>query len=137
VPDGLGSFFDKNKYLDYQGGLKQGVYEGHGTEFWSLNGESFYTGEYVGGKKQGKGVSQSSRNLVERYEGHFNNGVMVKGTVYKEKQFTYVGSLKGGRFHGEGTYTPAKIPGGGEPIVQEGFWENGRLVKPNKNSSKK
>ena len=131
LPDGVGSYFYRRS-LDYQGGLKQGKYDGSGTLFRSEDGESYYTGGFADGKKQGQGVSQSSEGLMERYEGDWLNDFMVKGTIYKEKQFTYVGGLKYGKFNGEGTYTPEHIPGGGDPVVKKGFWVDGNLLPAGK-----
>jgi len=129
LPDGVGTFFDLRSYLtpEYQGGFKQGKYEGTGTLFGSPG--SYYTGGFVGGKKQGLGVSRSTGS---RYEGEWENDSFIKGTEYKENQYTYTGSFKGGMFHGEGRYTPAQKPGGAEPVVQEGVWKNGKLIPPEK-----
>ena len=139
LPDGVGSFFDKRRYLDYQGELKGGKYEGVGTEFFDVAGYSFYSGGFLDNKRHGKGVSQSGGalnddrggRLMERYEGDYVNGARTgQGTLYREMDFTYVGGFKNNLFDGEGTYTPERKPGGGEPVVQQGMWEKGKLLKP-------
>ena len=142
MPDGVGSYFSRNRQtvrdqiLYYQGEIKQGKYEGTGTWFDDLSGENYYSGGFVNDKRQGTGVNQRVRNQMERYEGDWMNDFFVKGTVYKEKQFTYVGSLKAGKFHGEGILTPVRLPGEEEPVVKQGVWKDGQLLDPKKTIKK-
>jgi hypothetical protein len=138
LPDGVGSYFSNTRSIFYQGELKQGGYEGKGTLFIGLVGLSFYKGGFVDGNRQGKGVFQSKgKHFIERREGEWMKGSLTMGTWYKQNEFTYVGSFLSGLFHGEGTFTPERKPGGGEPIVQKGFWEKGKLLTSGDKGMKK
>ena len=142
LPDGFGSFFGGNNLISglstgvyYQGGLQQGIPEGAYVKFDSLNGESYTYGRIVNGKLQGKYVSQTDEYPRRRTEIDYVDGILGNGTISKEKEFTYVGGLKNGQYHGEGILTLERIPGQANPVVQQGIWENGKLLPPGKTLS--
>ncbi len=132
LPGGVGTFFSKDGHVDYQGQLRSAKPDGVGTEFFDYAGERYYTGGFSDGKRHGKGVALTGggSTMMERYEGEYVNGVRSGlGTLWVEKSFKYVGGFKANKFDGYGVYTPERVPGG-EVVVKEGIWKDGRLLKP-------
>ena len=110
---------------------------------------NLYTGEFMNGKKHGRGEATISKNTGDdRYVGQFREGRMHgRGTYYfsnggkyegelSHDQFNgegsfdspkgdrYVGQFRNGQFSGDGLYTFAN-----GNVVQEGVFENGEFVR--------
>lgn len=131
----------------YSGGFKGGLFSGHGTLSW-VNG-STYEGEFSNGKRWGKG--KCTFGSGEAYNGQWEDDAMhgegtltvkgrsLKGTwtrgvpdfappssgfkefVFPDGKGTYIGTWRGGKRHGKGTF---KFASGD---VYEGAWQDGEI----------
>ena len=105
--------------LIYEGEFKNGGPHGLGT---ITSPDSKYIGEYIDGRRNGKGT----QIIFDRYKyvGEFKNDQKEgKGTLTKQDGSTYVGEFKNDRENGQGTYT---YPDGKKLT---GLFQNGKLVK--------
>ena len=105
--------------LIYEGEFKNGLFHGFGT---ITSPDSKYIGEYIDGRRNGKGTLVIFDTY--KYVGEFkNNQKEGKGTLTKQDGSTYVGEFKNDRENGQGTYT---YPDGKKLT---GLFQNGKLVK--------
>ncbi|MCQ2471529.1 MAG: TIR domain-containing protein [Clostridia bacterium] len=106
---------DENGYK-YEGRMKDGKYHGKGT-LYRPDGSKLYDGNWVDGKKHGKfNIYNDDGSL--RYEAEFDNDI---ATVVDKYGYKYVGQMKDGKYHGEGTWYR---PGGWE--MYKGNWVDGK-----------
>ena len=112
----------------YTGSFKHGKFHGSGV-YQSYDGTlSFtYTGEFSNDKFQGKGVVDTI-NLVNKihaiYEGEFDRGELVHGTVTKQekqKTYTYTGYFQDYLYQGKGEVVR-------DGIRYKGEFDQGKLV---------
>lgn len=136
--NGMGVFVDTNGSM-YEGMWQDDQQHGYGTESWNYNKIKF-TGEFVEGKKTGKGRFEFEGGYYEGdfvdgqfhgfgkyyfadtgrlYEGQFkNNNMEGKGKMTWPDQSVYEGEFKAGKMEGRGT----KVWASGNRFV--GQWKN-------------
>ena len=96
---------DEDINSEYSGGCKGGLANGHGT----AKGRDTYTGDFVNGNKQGKGIyvwGSGSQWAGDRYEGDYvNDKRNGKGIYVYTNGDRYEGGWVNSRRTGKGTYT--------------------------------
>ena len=99
-----GRLIEKDKELEYEGGLnKHNKYHGKGR--LSVKNSVLYKGDFVNGRKEGKGVEVDTEKQY-RYEGEFRND--NKNGIGSLRLFNgdkYIGYFNGNLKHGQGQYT--------------------------------
>ena len=105
-----------------------------GKEYLGENGNLLYEGEYINGKRNGKGKEYNSEEQLE-YEGDFKNGKKEGiGKAYsKGSILIYEGEYKNGIRNGKGkTFKEGKVFFDGEFLDDELFkgktYEDGKVV---------
>ena len=89
---------------------------------------NFYEGQYLGGKKHGKGRLTCMNRF--QYTGEFYNGYRHgKGhAIYPENNAQYEGEFRWNKKHGYGKYEKVEERSNGKPgnfrYVYHGFWKN-------------
>lgn len=84
--------------------------------------EMLYSGDWKDGKAHGQGFYENKSGLS--YKGDWKNSKFDgSGTLTSLKGDEYVGEFKDGKYHGNGVLTYA------DGIVDEGVWDNGKLIK--------
>ena len=78
-----------------------GLFNGHGTYHYANNNNT-YSGEWVKGKKSGKGKMEYGNGDV--FEGEYTEGEIVNGTFIFRNGEKYIGDFFLGKFQGKGTY---------------------------------
>ena len=123
-----GDFLYNKKYngkgFDEKGDIKYELNDGNGkvVEYYDNNGYLYFEGEYLNGKKNGKGKEyshESNNNLI--YEGEFLNGVRNgHGIEYDDlKRLLFEGEfLNGKKWNGEGGYSE-----GTDLYIYESFYQ--------------
>ena len=85
--------------------------------------EMSYSGDWKDGKAHGQGLYENKKSGLI-YKGDWKNSKFDgSGTLISIKGDEYVGEFKDGRYHGNGDLTYA------DGIVDEGVWDNGKLIK--------
>ncbi|OMJ83419.1 hypothetical protein SteCoe_15637 [Stentor coeruleus] len=137
---GYGSLTSKK--TSYTGHFSEDLYQGQGTEIWHNNCK--YTGDFVIGKKHGKGRCEFANGDI--YEGEFfNSKFSGTGTFYWQSGKKYAGQWKDGLMHGDGhvywangnffkgSFNQGKKQGHGmlykDGKTVQGWWENGKRLK--------
>lgn len=82
----------------YQGEIKNGLFNGHGTLKYSS--DSYYDGLFKNGEYHGEGTRVFSSG--SRYEGDFFEGEMTGQASYTTDSYHYVGGFNEGKFEGLG-----------------------------------
>ena len=125
VPEGEGTFFDKNGDL---------IVNDSFTNDEILSGKTFlhrYEGALVNGKRDGFGILKNlaSGNFI--YVGEWKNGLYHgQGVLYDYKCKKYEGQFYKGLYHGKGaSYHPYRGQDDEEKIHQRGTWKNGVFEK--------
>ena len=114
--------YEYKKNVWYEGDFTNGIFNGKGTY---LYGTGTYWGEYLNGKRHGKGIEHSdygwsyegefsddkiNGNGIYHYpngdivEGNFVNGKFISGSVKYSSGDKYFGSITNGNREGMGTY---------------------------------
>ena len=117
----------------YEGEYLNGKRNGKGKEY-DYNGNLKFEGEYLNGKKQGKGKEYSSKILI--FEGEFLNGKRNgKGKDFLFGTLLFEGEYLNGKRHGKGKEyffnDKLKFEGeysNGQEIVGIGYDINGNIV---------
>ncbi|PNW87874.1 hypothetical protein CHLRE_01g005450v5 [Chlamydomonas reinhardtii] len=102
-PPPMGEDDEEEKPGDkFEGTMEHGVRTGKGTYTWGVSG-AVYTGDYVNGKKHGKGKMVYPDKGV--YEGDWVEDVMQgQGTYTYPNGDIYQGAFWAGKRHGKGMY---------------------------------
>jgi hypothetical protein len=119
MANGQGTYTSR-KYGTYDGGFKNGKFNGRGTLVTPNRGK--YTGTFVNGRMNGRGVYSSRK--YGTYVGSFKNGKFHGyGKLTLSSGWKYVGEFRYDKLNGQATATS---PSGKR---SSGIWRNGRLVK--------
>jgi len=95
---GQGKRFDERDRLVYSGEFRGNTFHGKGTLFEET---SYYQGDFVMGKKHGKGILET--NDGSKYKGEFQyDKYHGLGKLIQYNQFIYRGGFYAGEFHGLG-----------------------------------
>lgn len=87
--------------LVYDGEFANGDFHGHGTAW--VRGSRNYTGDWVEGKRNGRGVQYSRTKNTVLYAGNFKNDCWHgHGTRYDGEAIVYEGNWVDGKRHGHG-----------------------------------
>ena len=116
------------------GKLKFAPWNGYGKEFCLKSGELIYEGEYLNGKRNGKGKEYENGEVI--FEGKYSNGKRNgKGKEYHyNNKLKFEGEYLNGKRHGKGKeYDGYNIRYEGEYLNGERYgkgktYSNGRMI---------
>ena len=132
-PHGKGNFISSE--VIFKGEFKEGKFH-NGTLSWDKDGFSFsHNGEFKDGTLSGKAIFKKVKDVNSKtwiYEGDFDNGIQINGTVsWEEDGFTlkYKGEFKNNQMTGKGI--TRKIPKNRNDMIikYEGDYIDGSIVK--------
>ena len=123
--NGQGTMIFANK-ATYIGEFRDGKKHGQGTMIFTSG--SKYVGEHRDGKKYGQGTYTwaNGDTYVGEWKDDYRNGY---GTYTAANGDKYVGEIRNNKPNGQGTFTLA------DGTVEEGIWEDGKLVQLTSNLS--
>lgn len=109
LPNGKGRHYYSNGTIKYSGDWVNGKYEGKGIYY--LNDWVFYIGEFKNGVRHGKGTEYYPNGNITYQGDYVNDQFEGFGTYIMENGVYYVGEWKFGLRHGKGTlhYADGKI----------------------------
>jgi len=127
--EGTGTY-EKRSFEKYEGNFVSGKREGKG-KLTNSSDKSIYEGDWKNGKFHGKGVLTSNYGSQSIYDGEWKNGLRDGKGTYTESSYKYVGEYKNGLKEGQGVLIIGadKYNGQWKKGKKEGegeyIWENG------------
>eukprot|EP01094_Clydonella_sp_ATCC50884_P027696 TRINITY_DN8069_c0_g1_i1.p2 TRINITY_DN8069_c0_g1~~TRINITY_DN8069_c0_g1_i1.p2 ORF type:complete len:123 (-),score=25.95 TRINITY_DN8069_c0_g1_i1:454-822(-) len=104
--------------------MKDDMFHGHGV--YTKPDGSGYKGEFVNGKKHGRGITFDQHGRTQ-HEGEYRDGMFSGfGHYFYAAGDEYEGFFREGLFHGSGKYLSRQ---GDELCEMEGEFEAGKLAK--------
>lgn len=103
VCTGMGTLWNQDGVLIYEGAFENNAYAGAGTIYYS-NKQAKYKGNFINSQFSGSGQLFYEDGTIA-YEGNFENGMYSgAGTLYDEKgNMLYTGNFVNGNYSGSGT----------------------------------
>jgi hypothetical protein len=122
LPHGYVRYFDDSGYMQYEGYVEQGIFNGKGKYYienqliydgefkdnlfngygkYYIGGNLFFEGQYVNGRATGPGKIYDEQGRLH-VDGEFAGNYIKKATLYYENGERYEGDFRNEEPHGEG-----------------------------------